>query len=663
MPLFFWWGIRLRPGWAPVARATVLAALGATTLLSPARAQWTPRVETRVPNPAAALPAGELVVNGVVVLRLRSELGGYLPEQRVEVAGARLRAAIAQGLRPEGVLADVITDKANPRLKAAGQVIATATADDAKGAGLTAGGLAESWAAALRKALAIPGLAVASERVVVPVGETRVLRVSGAARGPVSALTASGDTRTLALQVDPATGDITLRGLAPGKETLTVSREGATVTATVAVQLYAGRIDAPRPVTVTGAEVPTDLVTRHVLASALAAARPTPGATIQAAPPASIAAPAAGQTRAVGVSLQLSGPDMIPVRGVVRVPVGSRTLPPVATGALFYSNNPERVTRYGTLFVARLPRGVAATRLLYHHQSALDRAATFTVELINDGDTPATVQIVGGAAGPVLDTVWVGYRAASLFVRDFLGDIGAFVDVPARSRVPLTVARLAPGLTISGLTQLRQTTGAPLLVRVAADLPGDERTATTELVPTPNPWAAEGGILPFPLSDHVYPEPRKTLKAEYRVGERWAFVSIGRHPISGTTEARRLEGNFGVFYDIELKLENPTDRPATVQLVFEPSAGLAGGIFLVDGRAVEIPQAKGSAEITLARYPLAPGAKQTVQVKTLPLSGSNYPIRLTVRPGPVPVAARPVPPADLPAPLTPVGIGGERAAP
>jgi putative intracellular protease/amidase len=141
---------------------------------------------------------------------------------------------------------------------------------------------------------------------------------------------------------------------------------------------------------------------------------------------------------------------MIPVRGVVRVPVVRQTLPPVETAALLYSNNPERVTRFGTLFVARMnPPGGGATRLLYHHQSAMDKAAAFTVELINDAESAAAVQVVGGGFGPVVDTVWVGYRAGSAFLRDVLADTGVVLEIPGRSRVALTAQRLAPGLTIS----------------------------------------------------------------------------------------------------------------------------------------------------------------------------------------------------------------------
>jgi hypothetical protein len=332
----------------------------------------------------------------------------------------------------------------------------------------------------------------------------------------------------------------------------------------------------------------------------------------------------------------MEGPDLIPVQGTARVSVVNRRLPEAPTSHLMYSNHPERVTRFGTLFAARLSSHTGANRLLYHHQSNMTQAAVFVVELINDGDAPASVQVVGGAAGPVRDTVWVGYRAASIFVRDFLDDVGAVVDLPAGSRVAITCQRLAPELTISGLTRLRQLSGPrPVLVRVAADIPGDPRTAPGELAVTANPWAASAavGSSAVPESPHVYAEPQKAIQARYDVGGLWAFVSVGKVPLRAVNGSEtRLEGNYGVFYDVDFTLSNPTAKPANLRLTFEPAAGLAGGVFLVDGQFVEIPQTKGPEPSTLSRYTLAPGETRVVKVKTLPLSGSNYPIRLAVHP-------------------------------
>lgn len=614
------------------------------------RANWTPRVEWRVTNPGASVSPGEVLVNSRIVLRLRSELGGFLPEQRAEVAADRLRAAVASGLTRRDVSVDVTTDKENPRLKAFGQTIAVASLDDAKGMNTTPVGLARSWSDALQDALGVPGVALIGaeryKRLVVPLGENRTLKIGGAARGAVSVSVGSGTNAILRASSDPDAenanvAEVTLSGIGRGRETLTLVREGAQTSIEVAVQPYAGRFEARPQLTVTGREVPGERVARYASFAALNRAQPVEGATVRlVVAPDKIAAPAvpAGQSRTIEVPLLLEGQDMITVGGVAKVGVVNRTLPPAETSDLMYSNDPERLTRFGTLFAARLNPGKGANRLLYHHQSALERACIFSVELVNDASTAATVQVVGGAAGPVRDTVWVGYRAAALFVRDQQDDVGAVLELPARSRMAVTVQRLLPGLTISGIVQLRQLSGAkPLLVRVGADLPQDPRTASGEFLLTADPWTSSGDASgkgdPFPLSPHVYPGPRMVIAARYDVGGRWAFVSIGRVPLhaaGGGTQ--RLDGNYGVFYEIEFTLSNPTDKPANARLLFEPAAGLAGGVFLVDGQFVEIPQIRPPVESLLGRYALAPGETRVVRVKTLPLSGSNYPIRLAVQP-------------------------------
>lgn len=576
---------------------------------------------------------GEVLLNGQVVMRLRTDGGGIWAEDRVQIAADRLRAAIAAGLKPSDIVVDALTDKASPRVKALGQVIATVTPDEAKSAGMAPAALAGSWAWAMKKALAIPGLSVDQNSLLIPLNETRVVKTGGAARGPVTVSSASGANKVTGITVDPATGDLTLSGLAPGRDVLTVTREGATATVTIAVQPYAGRFENPRAVVVTGPNVSAELIARHAVASALGAARPNPGAAAQLIASRVSAAPlAAGQTQSVIVPVQMMGTEMIPVSRAVRVPVTNQSLPPAPTGTLFYSNNPERITGFGTLFVGRMPQALATTRVLYHHQSGMARAAWFTVELVNDKDTAAQVQVVGGDAGPVLDTVWVGYKAGLNFLKDHLSDTGAVIEVPARSRVALTATRLAPRLTISGIIQLRLVSGPPPMVRVAADIPEHEMSLPGPLQPVAAVWnEAEAGQA-FTVSEHIYPDPVKKIEAAYSIGGRWAFIPLGRFPLAATEGDKKLLGNYGVTYDVQVNLENPTDKEAKARVLFEPSAGMAGGVFLIDGRIVDIPQTSPPAEPVLATYTLAPGAKQTITIKTLPLSGSNYPATIVVRP-------------------------------
>lgn len=607
---------------------------------------WRAKVETRL----GANGAGEVFVNNRLVLRIRTSSAGLSPVRRAEIAAERLGSAIAAGLSSGEVVADTATDRLNPRLKGAGQLLASADKTEAKAAGVSPVSLVRGWAGALRAALGVPGIIASDKSVLVPLGETRTVRLSGAATGDLRVSSASGigdtGTKPAVVALSGSKGDTvwTIRGTSPGRDVITFERGGASVSVAVRVQSYAGSFAPPKPVVVTGiGGAPVERVARYAAACALASAITTPGAVARVQTDSvSVAMPLApGAQSAVTVPVTLSGRDMITVRRVVSVPVRNEALPRVPTDAIMYSNDPERVTKFGTLFAARVPvsspGAPGATRVLFHHQSALATGAAFVVELLNDSDAPTTVHVVGGGAGPVRDTVWVGYRAASDFVRDYQADTGVIVELPPKTRLPLLATRLSPGNTVSGLMQVRPLSGVPPMVRVAAEQPGDARAdaeawQTTPLLPAE--FAPGTTTLAYPQSDHVYPQPRKQVTATYETGGAWAFVSFGHDPLESArpNDDKKLLGNYGVFYELTATATNKSDKPTKVRAVFVPTAGLAGGVFLVDGKYVEVPQTNLPKEPTLASYMLEPGETRTIRITTLPLSGSNYPARIVIRP-------------------------------
>ncbi|MBC8143824.1 MAG: hypothetical protein H7Y38_20525 [Armatimonadetes bacterium] len=614
---------------------------------------WRAKVETRF----GANGAGEVFVNSRLVLRFRTASGGYSAFRRAEIAADRLGGAIAGGLSAGDIVADTATDRANPRLKGAGQIFASADKAEGRAAGVSPVLLVRGWASNLRTALGMPGIIASDKTILVPLGESRTVRLSGVATGDLQITSASGTIRVpetnddtdaatkpaiVSLSGSKANTVWTIRGTSAGRDTLTFERGGASVSVAVRVQPYAGSFAPPKPVVVTGiGGAPVERVARYAAACALASATVTSGAVARVQTDSvSVAMPLApGAQSAVTVPVTLTGQDMISVRRVVSVPVRNEALPRVPTDALMYSNDPERVTKYGTLFAARVPvsapNAPGATRVLFHHQSALTANAAFVVELLNDSDAPATVHIVGSGEGPVRDTVWVGYRAASEFVRDYQADTGVIVQLPPKTRLPLLSTNLSPGHTVSGLMQVRPLSGVPPMVRVAAEQPGDARAdaeswQTAPLLPAE--YAPGTTTLAYPQSDNVYPKPLKQVAAPYEVGGAWAFVSFGHDPLEATQGDKRLLGNYGVFYEVTATAHNGSDKPAKVRAVFVPTAGLAGGVFLVDGKYVEVPQTNLPKEPTLASYMLEPGETRIIRITTLPLSGSNYPARIVIRP-------------------------------
>jgi len=171
---------------------------------------------------------------------------------------------------------------------------------------------------------------------------------------------------------------------------------------------------------------------------------------------------------------------------------------------------------------------------------------------------------------------------------------------------------------VSGLLGLRVLRGAAVRVRVVAE--PEEQADAQEEAP-----GATG-----PASEHVYPTPRKSVRARYRVGDPWTFIPVGQRPIQGRNGKLRLDGNYGVLYEIDLRLENPTGEPRTVDVALSPDAGDARGVFCIEGRLIEVPPLAGH-DTVLASFRLDAGEEREIPVRTLPVAGSAYPARIVVR--------------------------------
>ena len=261
--------------------------------------------------------------------------------------------------------------------------------------------------------------------------------------------------------------------------------------------------------------------------------------------------------------------------------------------------------------------------------------------MVNDSDTPARVLVIPGDSGPDKNPVQAGIVAAEALVRGWVSYSGEIVELPARSTTPLSLRRFGPQETVSGLCSLRLLEGGPdsIQVRTDARVPayGDFRLPGT--LASSTPWRIMGPRTltsmeraSAPPTFHVYPNPFKTQEVVYRVGGRFGFARIGQSPISSADQQRNLDGNFGVFYTIHTRFENPTDVATDVEIVFEASAGYSGALFVVNGEVRRTPLLQSKGEFRVARVRLAPGETRELTLMTVPLSGSSYPVTLTVRP-------------------------------
>ena len=563
---------------------------------------------------------GTVLINREPAIRFRAGNGSLTPGKRAEITAGRLQEFVASGLDPKTISSK--GDRTSARVYAGEQLICIASAADAKANKTSPLALAESWALNARSLLLMPPIVLTAEQLLVALGESRLVGVRGAAEGIIySKFDKDGVAQA---EADSETRCVQVTGTALGETSLWLCVEGEYASIPVIVRKYAGSMPGLVVAEVTGDPCPVSLVQYAAKHAVFRSAELEPGSSVLVGEVDPCGgALAQGGSRNLTVPVKIMGPDYITRVSEACVEVRNVGLSPEQPDCLFYSNFPERLTKYQTLF-AGLIQPEQVTRVLYHHQNAIGKRVHLIVEVINPNTVPTRVRVVRGVSRPLIDTVLVGYIAGSEFLADMRGNVSVIEMVPPQSRLVLVSDMLDHLDTASGILQLTQMDGFPAYVRVNAVLPGMENVSCGTIVRAPDPAALH-------LSDHVYISPAKYLEATYEVGGRWAFIPLGKHAIDDTSAQKKLYGNYGVTYDIKVKLENPTGETKKVSVLFEPSAGLASGVFLVDGKFVSTKYAQPPDEFPLASYQMRPGEVRDVHIVTIPLAGSNYPATLVVR--------------------------------
>lgn len=637
---------------------------------------------------AEAAPAASAAVTarGRVVARLYTANAGLSPARRAELANERLAALGAGPVTPIEIETRPLKESVGVYLK--GKLLLLATPAEAATRDLTPAALADRWATLLRKVLGdpsnpspppaprIPGspkrrgepgpntisasptrsspsplrgggqgegsppptLRITETRLTLPLGESRTVAVTGSGATPTVDSTSSEIVEArLAPGSRSGQWELQLRGLVAGKATVRLRVPPAdgqarpTPTAEVAVQVmpYAARPHDPVEILVTGRPAPGAWVRQQVMARRDESLATEPGARVRwTSLEGAAGGLAAGESRTYTASARVTAPGCLPATVRGSVVARNRALPGRETALLLYSNNPERVTTTGSLYSAPIDEDIPA-RLLYHHQNGSGRPFAFRVEIENPNDGPAEVQVIEGAAGPTFNTVLVGHLAARRFGESWPEDVGVILTIPPGRGRALVRARVPDGDTVSGILGLRCLSGGRVRVRVVAE----EEAGPVE--------RAVAAAVVEPVSEHVYPSPRKEVNARYRVGETWAFIPVGKKPIPARDGDRKLEGNYGVLYEIAVRVENPTDRERTIQVALSADAGPARGIFWIEDRLIEAPELTATDGV-LASFRLGPGESRDVPIRTIPVAGSAYPARIVVRATPLPPTPRAV---------------------
>lgn len=599
---------------------TLICVLALNILSISAFAGFTPVVTSQT-EPGGA----SVIVNKRIVMRLKTSNGNLSPPQRASLASERLAGLVQKGLSPMA-LSYKITGK-SAKLMAGDVMIAIATPAEAKAQGTTPAKLASSWVRNVREALSLPPLSASPTELLIPLGETRTVNVESLLSEPVTAQVSNGAI----VSVDASKpGSLVVKGLQLGNTDITLKCAEFSVIIRASVKKYAAQIPSSANAFVTGINVPTSLVRRAAEDAARSAAILEPGASVRSLSlPKISASPSPGQRMQIPVEIEASGGDHISIKAITQVQIENRQIPRANASLIMYSNDPERIFKYQVLYTGRFSQNQEPNRLLYHHQNMMGRRVGFVIEILNPSTNPASVHVIEGIAPPMVDTVLVGYKAGNEFLENYNAMVGRIIEMPQGSRRVIVSQALDHPYTASGIIEFRQLSGDPLFIRVIAK-PENQRQIE-DLLDIPLPL---DGIdtAKLQLSDHVYPNPIQKIELSYSAGKPWVFFRLGKDALKNPEKDRWLFGNYGVIYEIKAILENPLTTSHTAEIAFEATAGIASGIFLVDGKPVRIKSLQAPQEICLEKITIPAGRTRTVSIQTMPLSGSAYPATLIIRP-------------------------------
>ena len=567
-----------------------------------------------------------VIVNEVPVIQFKTAFNSLPPETRAQNFVQRLTSSIGPiSIQGSGDLRKILR----------GQTLLTViTQDDASQSNTNIESLASTWFSSVRDAMNLPALKLSQDSIRIPIGEDRTIKLVGS-----KAFAADISSTNFQIAKAIKTNDgLTITGSQIGSSTVTIASGNSAVTLNVDVWPYSANFPQTVNAAVTGMPAGDDTIQ-----GAVEGAIRTQIRTIQSAnvsfhleTPDSINI---GDSTSLDVKVHVDAPRSFATDGVVHVNLHDLPVGKKLESELWYCNDPENLKKPGPLFSANLKQD-DSVRLLYHHDNDSEYPLFVRVQLVNDNDTPAHVLITSGDAKPDKNPVLAGLLAADEFLRHWMNNSGEVIAIGPHSSAPVSLHRLQPGDTVSGLCSLRLLDGPPsVLLRSDAIPPFDPDARWTAAINSSAPWRYVGSQpmtyidqQPTVASTSIYPNPFKEEDVDYQVGGRYGFVRLGQKPISNTSQDDALEGNFGVIYTIKASLENPTKDPTDVEVVFEASAGYAGALFVVNGQVKRTLPLPPKSTTQLVVIHLDPGASKQMILLTIPHSGGSYPATLTIRP-------------------------------
>ena len=296
----------------------------------------------------------------------------------------------------------------------------------------------------------------------------------------------------------------------------------------------------------------------------------------------------------------------------------SWTPPAAAVAAL--SDHPETITRPGLLFSGGLTR-MRPVRFQFYHLGKLTNPESLTrLTMTNSGAKKAIIHLAEYSGTPSTNYFSTGHDNNVRWLQQSQSLEGVFVEIPPNSSETIFRHELPLEKVISGTLMLSQVEGPPL-------------SFTFEAANSPQSEPALNNLLKASdtHSRGFYPVAKHRISRRYVIGDPELRMNVGAIRQATFSGVRELKGDYGVLWELDLKLENPSDQEKTVQINFMPRGGAATATLLLNQELIEIPRTPVREQKLVRSIKMPPRSQQDILIHTIPEGASSYPVRFIVR--------------------------------
>ncbi|MFC1770776.1 hypothetical protein ACFLZV_02715 [Candidatus Margulisiibacteriota bacterium] len=290
---------------------------------------------------------------------------------------------------------------------------------------------------------------------------------------------------------------------------------------------------------------------------------------------------------------------------------------------LLVSNYPESIEAPGLILDKRIAS--KKIRLVYYHKNNYKNNLYINAALKNNEKYPVKLKTIKAFAGPTQDGIFAGHKAVKQFFQNILNKNMDEIIIPAGITKQIKYHLVKSGQISVGIIEIEKHAQAAVSLKLMVVDPGYENlSGLNEFLPHNKQICAKFNKLT---------ENRAAIS--YDCCAVLKEIKIGNKPyLKDKRENIVLHGNYGLFYNIPIILNNEHNEYTNVDLYFSPTAGMARAVLLIDDQLVEtgLPREYNNYNPEkIYNFIVKPKEKKTIFIKTMPEPGSFYPVSFVLK--------------------------------